>query len=157
MKFLVDTGANKNYISPKHVNMENAKPENGTVKNISGTHKITKSASFDIFRIKKNVKFFVFKFHDYFDGLIGYETLRDLNAKLDIGKNQLKIGRKILNLKKKFTTEHTINLNEQKFQFIEINTAKNGDFVVSQEKCFGDFSVMPGVYRSFNHKAFVAI
>lgn len=157
MKFLVDTGANKNYISPKHVNIENAKPENGIVKNINGTHNITKSASFDVFGIKKKIKFFIFKFHEYFDGLIGYETLRDLKAKLDIGKNQLKIGRKIVNLKKKFPSEHTLTLNEQEFQFIEINTKNDGDFVLSKEKCFNNFSILPGAYRSLNNKAFVAI
>lgn len=88
MKFLIDTGANKNYISPEHVNIDNCKDENGVkVTNVTGTHQINKSASLDIFQIKKRLKFFVFKFHEFFDGLIGYESLRDLNARLDIRSN----------------------------------------------------------------------
>lgn len=113
LKFLVDTGANKNYISPNHVNEENCKPETGIhVSNIRGKHKIEKSASFDVFQIKKKVKFYIFQFHDFFDGLIGYETLRDLNAQLNIGKNTLKIGRKTFKLEKKFSQNHKINLTE---------------------------------------------
>lgn len=123
LKFLVDTGANKNYISPDHVNLENCSTEPGIkVTNIKGTHSINKSATFDVFGIKKKVKFFVFKFHEFFDGLIGYETLRELNAKLDILKNVLKIGRKTFNLNKKFPDTHRINLNEQEHQFIKIES-----------------------------------
>lgn len=103
MKFLIDTGANKNYISPEHVNIENTKEEKGLkVTNINGTFQIKKSISFDPFSINKKIKFYVFKFHQFFDGLIGYESLRDLNAQLDIGKNKIKIGRKTIELEKKF-------------------------------------------------------
>lgn len=101
LKFLVDTGANKNYISPAHVNIENCKNEpTSTITNLSGKHTINKSASIDIFGIKKKLKFFIFKFHKLFDGLVGYETLRDLRAVLNTANNTLKIGRKIIKMKK---------------------------------------------------------
>lgn len=32
------------------------------------------------------MKFYIFKFHHFFDGLIGYETLKDMNVKLDLQK-----------------------------------------------------------------------
>lgn len=55
LKFLIDTGANKNYISPEHVNLENSKPEEGIkVTNINGTHKINRSVSFDPLESKRN-------------------------------------------------------------------------------------------------------
>lgn len=85
-----------------------------------GTHEITKSTSFDIFGLKKPVKFYVFKFHNFFDGLVGYESLRDLKARLDIANNSLKLGRKTIQLKKMFPEEHKINLTEQEFQFVKI-------------------------------------
>ena len=85
LKFLIDTGANKNYISPKHVNIENCKTESGiTVKNLSRETVINKSISFDIFEIKKKIKFNVLEFHNFFDGLIRYQSLRDLKARLNI-------------------------------------------------------------------------
>lgn len=61
MKFLVDTGANKNYISPEHVNIDNCKNETGIrVTNINGTITINKSVSFDPFQINKKTKIFRF-------------------------------------------------------------------------------------------------
>lgn len=158
MKFLVDTGANKNYISPAHVNIENCKTEPvSKVTNIRGTHTINKSASFDPFQINKKLKFFIFKFHDYFDGLIGYESLRDLNAKIDVSKNILKIGRKTFHMKKRFPEKHKINITEQEFQFIKVKTKKDGDFLVNEEKPYKNFSILPGLYRSANNHAFIAV
>lgn len=158
MKFLIDTGANKNYISPEHVRIENSKLEKGIkVTNINGTYDIDKSVSFDPFQIGKKLKFFIFKFHNFFDGLVGYETLRDLKAHLDIGKNKLKIGRKIFDLKKKFPEKQIINLTEQEEQFIRIKTANEGEFIVGSEKNMGNFSILPGIYYSKNNSAYVAI
>ena len=107
MKCLIDTGANKNYISPDHVNIGNCKTETGiSVTNINGTHTIDKSASFDRFGINKKLKFYIFKFHKFFDGLIGYESLRNLKARIDIGKNSLKIGRKTFQMQKRFPEDN---------------------------------------------------
>lgn len=154
----MDTGANKNYISPRHVKPENCKIETGIqVTNIRGKHKIEKSASFDVFQIKKRVKFYVFDFHDFFDGLIGYETLRDLNAKLDIAKNTLKIGRKTFPLEKKFSEMHKINISELEFQMVKIKTEQDGDFLIADERPHKDFSILPGLYRSANNVAFIAV
>lgn len=158
MKFLIDTGANKNYLSPDHVNIQNCKTEKGIkVTNISGTHDINRSASFDPFHINKKLKFYIFKFHKFFDGLIGYESLRDLNAQIDIRKNTLKIGRKTIQMKGKFPEDHKINLTEQEFQFIKIKTEENGDFLIEEEKPHENFSILPGLYRSENNLAFIAV
>lgn len=138
--------------------MENCKSETGIyVTNISGKHEIRKSASFDVFQIKKKVKFFVFEFHEFFDGLIGYETLRDLNAQLDIGKNTLRIGRKTFNLEKKFPTSHKINISEQEYQFIEIPVNQKGSFLVENETTLEHFSILPGLYQSRHGTAIMAI
>lgn len=158
LRFLIDTGANKNYISSDRVKLENCDAETGMkVTNINGTHDIKHSVSFDIFQVKKKLKFFVFKFHDFFDGLIGYESLRDLNAQLNIGKNTLKVGRKEFKMKKKFSDIQKIHATEQEFQYIPLKTTHDGDFLISEGKNFGNFSLLPGLYRSSNKKAVVAI
>ena len=158
MKFLVDTGANKNYLSPDHVNIENCKTETGIkVTNIKGTHSINRSASFDPFQINKKLKFFIFKFHNFFDGLIGYESLRDLNAQIDIRKNTLKIGRKTIQMKKRFPDNHRINITEQEFQFVKIKKKKDGDFLIKEEKHHENFTILPGLYKSENNLAFIAV
>lgn len=158
LKFLVDTGANKNYISPIHVNIENCKDEpTSTVNNMAGQHTINKSASIDIFRIKKKLKFYIFKFHKYFDGLIGYESLRDLKATLNTANNTLKIGRKLIMMKKMFPDEHKLNLTEQNFQFIQLPVRKKGSFVIDQEVNMKHFTILPGLYEASKGKAIVAI
>lgn len=158
LKFLVDTGANKNYISPIHVKIENCKDEPpSTVTNMAGQHKIDKSASIDIFGIKKKLKFYVFKFHRYFDGLIGYESLRDLKAIVNTANNTLKIGRKVVEMKKMFPEEHKINLTEQEFQFVSVPVRKNGSFVIDQEVNTKHFTILPGLYEATKGKAIVAI
>lgn len=158
MKFLIDTGANKNYICPEHVNFENCKEEFGiSVNNIKGSYKINKSASFDVFGIGKKVKFYVYRFHKFFDGLIGYETLRELKAQLNIRTNSLQVGRKTFSLKKKFSNDCKINLTEQEFQFINVKTKQNGDFVIEKEKHFNNYTILPGLYSSTNNTAYIAI
>lgn len=103
LKFLIDTGAKKNKISPIHLKIENCKDEPlSIVTNMAGSHKIIKSASIDIFGIKRKLKFYVLKFHKYFDGLIGYESLQDVKAIVNTANNTLKIGRKIIEMKKMF-------------------------------------------------------
>lgn len=55
MKFLIDTGAKKNYIAPAHININNCKTEDEiNVTYIIGKHKIDKSTSFDLLGIRKN-------------------------------------------------------------------------------------------------------
>lgn len=158
MKFLIDTGANKNYISADRVNLEYCDVVKGVkVANIKGAHEITHSVSFDPFQIKKKLKFYVFKFHEFFDGLIGYESLRDLKAQLNISKNTLKVGRKEFKLKQKFLNDLKINTTEQEFQYLSLKTSKDGDFTITDERNFGKFSILPGIYRSLNGKATVAI
>lgn len=158
LKFLIDTGANKNYISSERVILDNCEKEKGVrVTNIRGSHEIEYSVSFDPFQIKKKLKFYVFKFHNFFDGLIGYESLRDLNAQLNIAKNTLKIGRKEFKMKQKFLNNHRINATEQEFQYLTIRTENDGDFAITDEQNFGHFSILPGLYRSLTGKAIVAI
>lgn len=158
LKFLIDTGANKNYISSDHVILENCLDEkNVTVTNINGTQSITKSASMDIFGLKKKIKFYVFKFHKFFDGLIGYETLRDLNAIFFIRNNTLKISRKTFNLKKKYPDTQQVNFIEANHQFVKIKVPDTRDFLIEEEVDLNHFKVLPGLYRSENGNAILAI
>lgn len=158
LKFLIDTGANKNYISNDHVVIENCIEEPDlTVTNVNGTFNINKSVSFDIFGIKKKIKFYIFKFHKFFDGLIGYETLRDLNASFNIGKNVLKISRKTFTLQKKYPDTQQINFMEGNQQFAEIIIPGSTEFLIEEEIDFENFKILPGLYKSKNGSAIVAV
>ncbi|CAM6031658.1 unnamed protein product, partial [Sphagnum compactum] len=55
--------------------------------------------------------FYVFDFHDFFDGLIGYEALRLLNADLMISRNVLQLPDVEVPMLKKYPTGSKFYLN----------------------------------------------
>lgn len=81
-KLLIDTGANKNYLSSRLVNRAEQLPFPTTITNIMGKHVIKSYVNFNPFPdiIQTTFIFYVFDFHKFFDGLIGYETLQQLGA-----------------------------------------------------------------------------
>lgn len=82
VKLFIDTGANKNYLSPRLVNRAEQLPFPATITNIMGKHVIKSYVNFNPFPdiIQTTFIFHVFDFHKFFDGLIGYETLQQLGA-----------------------------------------------------------------------------
>ena len=77
LKFLIDTGANRNYINSEHVKRCKQASQPSKVETVNGVFKINNVISFNPFPESKNVQsseFFVFNFHKFFDGLIGYHT-----------------------------------------------------------------------------------
>lgn len=80
-----------------------------------------------------------------------------MNAKLDIGKNILKVGRKTFELKKRYPECHTIKLSEQKFQYVEIPTSNENDFLIERETELNNFSILPGIYSPKSGKVIIAI
>ncbi|XP_055639555.1 uncharacterized protein LOC129777347 [Toxorhynchites rutilus septentrionalis] len=123
LKFLVDTGSNKNYISPEHIHPTmkiNCVPH--LIKNISGSHNIDKFSELNIFFNYKSLprqKFLLFRFHKFFDGLIGYESLKSLGAIIDTVSNELLIGSLRIPMNRK-----TFNGTETNFQINNIHGGK---------------------------------
>ncbi|XP_055620607.1 uncharacterized protein LOC129764949 [Toxorhynchites rutilus septentrionalis] len=129
LKFLVDTGSNKNYISPEHIHPTmkiNCVPH--LIKNISGSHNIDKFSELNIFFNYKSLprqKFLLFRFHKFFDGLIGYESLKSLGAIIDTVSNELLIGSLRIPMNRK-----TFNGTETNFQ---INNIHGGKTLISNK------------------------
>lgn len=94
LKFLVDTGANQSFISPEAVNnffshiQRNFDPFEVTNSRVTSMHEHSITIpSFPEFNSQKNIKLFIYKFHNYFDGLIGLDLLE--NCKIDLKHNLL--------------------------------------------------------------------
>lgn len=90
LKLLIDTGANQSFISPNAVQTYfNNMPLNFTPFEVSNIHAVTRSDSsitipaFPEFKDETNLTFFVYNFHDYFDGLIGSDLLDKWEAVID--------------------------------------------------------------------------
>lgn len=152
LRLLIDTGANKNYILPSIV-PEHAKQKGSLqrIKNITGTHSVNQYTYFNPFakfsKTLPNQKFFLFKFHNYFDGLIGFETLRSLHAIIDTKSNSLKIGEVIIPLEKKYPDAIQINANGT--QIITVPSSNpNGDFLIEQDIIIAHkINILAGIYR----------
>lgn len=80
LKFLLDTGSNKNYINPKYI--RNPIPNKPFFANsVGGTVKITHHANIDIFNKEiGKLRFHILLNLRTFDAIIGNDTLKFLNA-----------------------------------------------------------------------------
>lgn len=146
LKFLIDTGANKNYISPDHVNSEKCRTTNpATIRNIQGTHIIDKYVEFNAFPESKfsvPLTFYVFKFHDFFDGLIGYEALQKMNTSIVTSKNLLQFPDFSVEMFRKFPDNQSISLNAHESKIIEFSVNEsNGDFLLED-----DLEISPSIF-----------
>lgn len=91
LKFLLDTGANQSFISPEAVTKYfpgiNLNYDPFIVTNIHASTMNQFSVTipcFSEFRDANPIKLFVYKFHDYFDGLIGCDLLEQWQANIDL-------------------------------------------------------------------------
>lgn len=161
LKFLIDTGANKNYISTRHVNINNCrKTVPARVRNISGVHSIDKFVEFNPFpQLQPNrLTFYVFDFHPFFDGLIGYEALRQLKAEILTASNELKISGVKVRMLRKYPEQSRIQLNAHETKVTSIKLKDNGDFLVeTDQEIVPGVLIISGLYRSDNYSANVLI
>lgn len=94
LKLLIDTGANQSFLSPEAV--EKYFPEyplNFDPFEITNIHATSRNSitlpSFAEFNDANSIKLFVYRFHDYFDGLIGLDLLNNWEARIDLKENML--------------------------------------------------------------------
>lgn len=162
LKFLIDTGANKNCISPKLVKNENncKQISSVVVRNIRGIHELNKYVEFNPFPSvphSKNFIFYVFEFSEFFDGMIGYETLQNLRANICSTTNTLILGDKVIQMFKKGPDVINLNAHETRTLQISLN-AKNGDFLIEKDiNVQPDVHILDGLYSVENRKATVLI
>lgn len=87
-KFLIDTGTSKNYIKPFN-GLQGVTSVNRPflVKSIHNTNRIKEKVRTNIFGIFTD--FFVLPSLETFDGIIGLDILKTLNASIDLGKSKI--------------------------------------------------------------------
>lgn len=156
INLLIDTGANKSYINPEHVNKSKKTNHPSVVTNKNGKFVIDEVVHANFFSkaFNKKLPYYVFRFHKFFDGLIGYENLASMEAKLDSGNNQLIIGDTKYPLSKYFPC--SVNFHEQASNMFEICTTVDGTFLVEDELNLTKHIILePGLYQAKNNKATV--
>lgn len=96
MKFLIDTGSNRSFIDPglicPYTIRKIAPIRMKTVFNSILIDKEVNVKSFREFKTDEKINFLLFKFHKYFDGLIGLDILQQLKMKLDFDNSILEVN-----------------------------------------------------------------
>lgn len=159
---LIDTGANKNYLSPRLVNKPTKLTNPTCVVSISGKHVIENYVKFNPFPnlTKKEFMFHLFDFHKFFHGLIGYEMLQQLDAKIDATSNTITILGKKIKMFKKYPTIFSKNIEGESVCNIElpVSSEKEGDFYIEDSiEILPNLTILPGLYHTKNHKAFMVV
>jgi len=91
MKFLIDTGASKNFIRP-HKGLRGVRSVESpfTIYSIHGTTRITHKCFVSLFNLKAT--FFILPDLSTFDGIIGHDLLKEAEASLCLASGRLKWG-----------------------------------------------------------------
>lgn len=144
LRLLIDTGANQSFISPDAVRRYFPNIQcNYTPFEVTNIHATTKNdysitlPCFSEFNEKNDITLFIYKFHDFFDGLIGYDLLENLESSIDL-KNKILITRYSTNPLRMYDSrncnlyEDIIPANSSKLLRLPINFHDNDVFVEDQ-------------------------
>lgn len=119
MKFLIDTGTSRNFIKPINI-LVGVIPLKNTfnVNSINGTNLITEKCGVVVFGYVTT--FFVLPSLKNFDGIIGYDFLRRINARINIGNDTLSYKR---------NEDPIVYKSPQKINFMNIDKTSVPDIV----------------------------
>lgn len=163
LKFLIDTGANQNYISPKHVNiMHCAYGTPHKVRNVSGTHIINRFLKLNPFPFIKDTKpliFHVFEFHPFFDGLIGYQSLQELKTDILTSTNELKFPSTSIQMYRKYPDTKLVSLNSNETKIITMpSSIEKGDFLLEHDiQIHENVKILSGLYTAEDYNTNVVV
>lgn len=162
LKFLIDTGADNNFIDPKHTTNFKLHPTKTVVKTALKEHKINHKIIIDYLPQLNNhfpLEFLVFKFHHYFDGIIGNETLQKLKANIDYQSSSISFGTIKNKLHyKPFIKPQIFNLDPFEQTFIKLPTnIKNGDIYIPPVELNNHTQIISGIYTTNNFESKILV
>lgn len=102
----------------------------------------------------RNLQFLIYEFHDFFDGLIGYESLNNLRAAISVHSNTLHLPSTNIVMQKKFPDAYKFQLHANETRVIELPTLEEeGEFLLSKDIIFeNEAFIHSGLYRAENFK-----
>lgn len=142
---MIDTGATRSFIDPEIAQKyfsNKIKPIPFVVSTLFKKHDangVVTIKAFDELNVDTDLNFSLFKFHNYFDGLIGIDNLFVLKASLDFNNHTLntpnanvKIKLHKINKKFKNDTKLEIEINPNSYKIAEIPVDQNGENIISE-------------------------
>lgn len=92
LKFLIDTGSNKNYIQPRYIRNPIPNKTSFLANSVGGNILVTHHALINLFDFHdEKLKFFILPNLTTFDGIIGNDTLKQLKAVIHTDENYMTI------------------------------------------------------------------
>lgn len=126
------------------------------VTNKNGKFYIDKVVHINLFpdSYSEKLPYHVFKFHKFFDGLIGYENLAHMKAVVNMKRHKLIIGNKSYEFSRYYPS--SMNFHIQKDSIVPICTTRNGTFLVEEEINLSPQVILkPGLYSAEKNRALV--
>lgn len=149
---MIDTGASSSFINPEFINLNDqieCKPVTiSTVLSKYRLNKSTKLPTFHEFNEPGQLNFLLFKFHNYFDGLLGLDILSELRAKIDLENKTLNTRNSTLPLllKPNFNSgKHIIPANSKIILKIPVDV-RNGDVFIKNTIIKPNLKISEGLY-----------
>lgn len=104
-----------------------------------------------MFDQNKNVTFYLFKFHKFFDGILGYETLSELEALLDVAHHKIILPHSTINLQVRQMGPSETTLNAHTATVIKIPVSqKSGNVFLRKDIRICDAIIPSGLYNAKN-------
>lgn len=133
-----------------------------TITTILNKHSLDKKIKLPLFvefREQGEIELFVFKFHNYFDGLLGLDILNTLKAKVDLGNKTIITNNSIIPLqfKPNFTSEKIIAPPCSKLIVKVPVDTRNGDYFIWKTLLEPDLYISEGIYSATEWLSLVEI
>lgn len=156
LRFLIDTGASSSFINPEFVHprdLLNTDPiEITTILNKHILNKEVFLPTFVEFNQPGELRFLAFKFHAYFDGLLGLDALTLLEAKVDLANKMLITKNSKIPLKFKpnlMSKNYTIPPNSKLVVKLPVDV-ENGNIFINNTEVKPKLSIPEGIYFAKN-------
>ena len=161
-KFLIDTGSNKSFIDSEIIaDKSDIKIINSIkLKTALDTHIINKQIilkGLKEFKTNEHLQFLIFKFHNYFDGLIGSEIMKKLGVRLDFKNSILEtddVKIKILYKPNLISKVYKVSSNSKILCNLPVDV-KEGDIYVETNNI--NLIISEGLYTCKNWYAIVEV
>ena len=154
LKFLLDSGSNKSFINPSFIPkniIRKIQPVN--ISTVFKTHSLNFAVNLPCFQeFNRNIdlEFLLFKFHNYFDGLIGLDILQMLNAKIDFQNSVLETDTITIPIVYKpnyMSKTYAIPSKSKIIALLPVDI-QNGDIFIQTNKIRKDLVISEGIYNS---------
>lgn len=164
LKFLLDTGATHSFLDPKFTTSTNRirLKTDFKIKTVLSEHTLKEKAEFIGFKeFKTNIKFtfLLFKFHDYFDGLLGIDLLSQLKANIDLKNLVLRteFAQKPIILKQNRTTQvYLLEPQAKTVVALPVNI-KEGEFNCKEVEICKYVLVTEGLYKAKDNVSYMEV